>query len=35
MATGYGWSILAMMAAPFVVIGVLATVFIRATRRNA
>ena len=26
MALGYGWSIIAMMAAPFVVLGILGTI---------
>jgi len=35
MAVGYGWSIIVMMAAPFVVIGVLAAVIVRNLKRGA
>jgi len=33
MAMGYGWSIIAMMASPFVVMGILATVIVRSVKR--
>ncbi|HEX5137284.1 MAG TPA: hypothetical protein VFY93_09945 [Planctomycetota bacterium] len=34
MASGYFWSILAMMGAPFVVLGVVGAVIVRAVRRD-
>jgi hypothetical protein len=34
MAAGYFWSILAMMSAPFLVLGIVATVVVRAVRRD-
>ncbi len=33
MAAGYFWSILAMMSAPFLVVGILAFMIVRAFRR--
>jgi hypothetical protein len=34
MALGYFWSILAMMGAPFVLIGLVGTVIVRQLRRE-
>jgi cytochrome c oxidase assembly factor CtaG len=34
MATGYFWSILAMVSAPFLVLGIVGTVVMRALRRD-
>jgi hypothetical protein len=34
MATGYFWSILAMMSAPFLVLGAIGTVIVRSLRRS-
>jgi hypothetical protein len=34
MATGYFWSILAMMSAPFLVLGIVGAVVVRALRRD-
>jgi hypothetical protein len=35
MAAGYGWSIMLMMGAPFVVIAIIATVIVRGMRRGS
>jgi hypothetical protein len=35
MAMGYFWSILAMMSAPFVLLGVVGGVIVRRLRREA
>lgn len=35
MATGYFWSILAMMSAPYVIIAVVGTMIVRAMRKSA
>jgi len=34
MATGYFWSILAMVSAPFLVLGIVGSVVARALRRD-
>jgi hypothetical protein len=34
MASGYFWSILAMVSAPFLVLGIIGTVVVRALRRD-
>ena len=34
MATGYFWSILAMMSAPFLVVGALTFFIVRAVKRS-
>lgn len=34
MATGYFWSILAMMSAPFLVLAVITTLIVRNIRRK-
>ncbi|MHC4547407.1 MAG: hypothetical protein ACYTEZ_01410 [Planctomycetota bacterium] len=35
MATGYFWSILAMMSAPFLLVGLFATLIVRRLRAEA
>ena len=35
MAAGYGWSIIVMMASPFVVIAIVAAVIVRGLRRGS
>jgi hypothetical protein len=35
MATGYFWSILAMMSAPFALLAIVGAVIVRALRREA
>jgi len=34
MATGYFWSILAMMSAPFLLLTIIGTMIVRALRRE-
>jgi len=34
MATGYFWSILAMMSAPFILLTLVGTLIVRAMRRS-